>query len=613
MRKRWNNFFRASFISLIASTLSSCNHDFGDMLQTPQEVGFYAGGAETRTEMLQNGLSAVWSAGDELAVWAKNSSGEFTLENQVFKTYGIDGKRGFFTSTLAGAMPEGTYTYYCTYPVPESVNGTEVTFNLPAVQDGKVTGGADIMIATPVQHGALTPVPAPEDGTGMRMTMNRMMHQFRFYVPEDDQMLGGEKIERILLEFPVPVAGDVVVDFSKPEISAKLSGNGHTEIDLNLVQHIGASSEDSYACLSIVPTDFEADQSLKITRAYTDDKILLFDPINLNGKNCLPGHSTPVKLKVKEIVDYPYHLDFTVTENNLGEGVNTIRFVAPEGCDWKGNGSNEFEYTPGSKINKGDVISFYFDYSQEGLYRDFSGKEITVFYDSDHAIVSEKVNIDDLTGSDAAGVSLTVPYLFYEDFAGLKAYDGDYKAGPYTSVEGASTAARDLTEYGLAGWTGARTGCDAQGTAILVGGRVDCVILGATRAYGRLDSPAMTCLKKEANLKVTFNYSGSRSGSSTYYPVGIFTSTTDIGPLNGYATQFNNDQVWVPANYVQIPNIPTNGSAAATNLQMTGELKNCDSQTRLSWHVAGMGYKNWKIDNGNQWMYIDNVKVQIAN
>ena len=116
-------------------TLSSC----ADELQTessrpPQgvEVGFYAGGAQTRTEMLQNGLSAAWVAGDRIAVWALGSSGSYALSNQVFETYGLDQSRGFFTSTLASAMPEDTYTYYCSYPVPEVVSGTLATFNVPA-------------------------------------------------------------------------------------------------------------------------------------------------------------------------------------------------------------------------------------------------------------------------------------------------------------------------------------------------------------------------------------------------------------------------------------------------------------------------------------------------
>ena len=576
-------------------------------------VGIYAGGAQTKTTMLSNGLSAAWESGDQIAVWALASSGSYTLSNQTFWTHGIDVSRGFFSSNLAEPMPDGTYTYYACYPAPVSVSGTQGTFVVPAEQDGTAGDGADIMISTPVQHGPLTAIPEPEDHSGMSISMNRMMHQFRFYVPEDDQLLGDEKIKRILLTFPTAVTGNVTLDVADPSVPAQLS-EGQTDVVLNLEKPIGVSAgEYQYACLAFVPVQFAEGDSLHIVRAYTDDKIALFDPVDLKGKECLPGHSTPVKLRLRELVDYPFKIVFTVSANNLGEGLNTIRLTAPDGCDWDGTGSNVFEYTPGHKINAGEQIAFYFDYHQESQYRAFSGKDISITYDSDHAVLYETVNIGDAAANNAATISLAVPYLFYENFASVTAYNGDYTAGPYTSVDGAATAARDLSEFGLAGWTGARTGCDAAGTAILVGGRVDCVILGATRAYGRLDSPAMSSLKGNANLKVTFNYSGSRSGSSTYYPVGIFTSTTDSGRLDGYATQFENSEVWGASSYVQIPDIPTGGSAGSMSLSMTSVLEDCNPQTRLSWHVAGMGYKNWKIDNGNQWMYIDNVKVQIAN
>jgi hypothetical protein len=46
---------------------------------------------------------------------------------------------------------------------------------------------------------------------------------------------------------------------------------------------------------------------------------------------------------------------------------------------------------------------------------------------------------------------------------------------------------------------------------------------------------------------------------------------------------------------------------------MTMTVAECDAATRLSWHAVVMGYKSWKIDNEDGWMYIDNVKVQIAN
>ena len=246
----------------------------------------------------------------------------------------------------------------------------------------------------------------------------------------------------------------------------------------------------------------------------------------------------------------------------------------------------------------------------------YDNKTFRLVFDSNNAVVETSVNLGDVTAYTSKSYSVTVPYLFAEDFSTLQVYDGDYKAGPYTSVEGATTAAKDLSQYGIpSGWTGARTGCDAVGSAILVGGRVDCVIAGATRAYGRLDSPAMSSIKagKQVNVKVSFTYSGSRSGTSTYYPVGRCGYTTMPDAINGYATQFNNDEAFKDIDgAVTIPNIPTNGSAAAATAEMTYTIAGCTSAHRLSWHVGHMGYKWLKIDNGNGWMYVDNIKVQIV-
>lgn len=617
MRQSWKFLIRANFV-LASLLLSACQDSFHEGFQEeaggPVVVGITAGGAQTRTEMQANGLSAEWTAGDELAVWARNASGDLVLSNQIFKTYGIDSSRGFFTSTLSEAMPEDTYTYMCCYPAPLSVDGTKVTFNIPSVQDGKVSGGADVMIASPVQHGALGPVPDPEDHSGMNMTMNRMMHQFRFYIPEEDQILGEEKIERILLTFPTGVTGNVTLDLSDSSSPVEMS-DAQADAELELAQPIGVSSGDDYqfACFAFAPVQFAEGQSLQIVKAYTDDKIAFFDPVDLRGKKCEPGHSTPVKLKIRELVDYPYQIHFTVSANNLGEGVNTIVFTAPEGCDWDGSGSNVYEYTPGHKINAGEIVSFYFDYHEEAAYRAFSGQDISITYDSDHALTYQTVNVGDVTGNDVATLSLTVPYLFFEDFAGLSSYDGDYKGGPYTSADGAATEARALAQYGLEGWTGARTGCDAAGTAILVGGRVDYVLLGATRAYGRLDSPALGSLKPGAStgIEVTFDYSGSKDGNSRFSHAAVVGTTTAAGLQNGYATQFDNNKSWSGVTSpIEIANIPTDGSATSMNLSMTSKFEDCSSATRLTWHVVAMGTGG--ISNSNVWLYVDNVKVKIA-
>ena len=612
------------FLSLSAfSLLASCQIDIQDFdsgdISDRYEVGIYAGGARTRTEMLSNGLSAVWTAGDNLAVWAKSPGGSYALSKQVFTTYGIDIEKGYFKSDLSSVMEDGTYTYYCCYPVPSSVNGTDAVFNLPSVQDGKASGGADIMIASPVEHGPLSWIPEYEDHSGLSMRMNRMMLQFRFFVPSDNTVLGTEEITRIVLTFPDDVVGKVTVDVSDPNVMAVLS-DASKVISLELSDPIGLSSEDEsdYACAVLAPSSFSPGQMLDI-KAYTSSKVVLVDPVDLCGRTFEAGHSTPVRLNVTSVADYPYQMIFTISANNLGEDVNSIIFTAPEGCVWPSSGTNVYEYRPGHKMTAGDQVTIRF--FEAGEYMAFSNKDIHLTFDSDHAITTSSAHVNPITisgNTHVSNISAAVPYLFEENFSTLVTYDGDYKDGPYTSVNGATTAGLDLSQYGLrSGWTGARTGCDAAGTAILVGGRVDCVIAGATRAYGRLDSPALNCIKSDVStgIKVTFDYSGSRDDDySHYYTAGVCGTTSESGVLNGYATQFNNDQSWTGIyDFVSIPDIPLSGNASSMSKSMTMTIAECDAATRLSWHAAVMGYKSWKIDNEDGWMYIDNVKVQIAN
>ena len=214
-----------SFLLLV--TLASCQEDGPQMMvenqPKPVEVGFYAGGHGTRTVMLPNGLSAEWSDGDRVTLWARNSSGAYTLNQQAFTTYAVDGSKGYFTATLPSAMPDDTYTYYCCYPVPNSMSGTTASFYLTGYQDGKVSGGSDIMIATPVEHGPLAPLPEVVDHSGLSMSMNRMLHQFRFWVPEGQDIKPVNPIQRIILTFPTQVIGEIVADIANPSSSAKLS------------------------------------------------------------------------------------------------------------------------------------------------------------------------------------------------------------------------------------------------------------------------------------------------------------------------------------------------------------------------------------------------------
>lgn len=602
---------------LSAFMTSSCQTDgmlWERSQSQPVEVGFYAGDALTRTTILPNGLSAVWQPGDQLALWARNSAGDFVLQNQIFRTFGLGDKRGFFTSTLASDMPESTYTYYVCYPAPTSVNGTQATFGLPTVQDGKASNGADIMVANPGQHGPLTSVSKSGDQGCLSMQMNRMMHQFRFYVPSEDSNLNGKSIERIALSFPTPVVGNVQLDLTDPSKSAILL-SGYRDVNLNLEEPLTREAQN-FACVSFVPTKFTAGQYLDI-KAYTDDMIVELDPIDLCAKNCLAGHSTPVMLIVKALKEYPWQIKVRLSANNLGENVKSISFNAPGGCVWPDSNSNVYTYNPGREINVGD--EFVFRFADEAQYRAFSKQNIAITYDSDNAITYQNVTMPDLSANDKVSVSLTVPYLFYEDFSTI----ADFNFDVVTGAQGTAVTGYDLSipnsqkknvNPGLrSGWTGARTG-GGVGQSIRVGSRVDRV-WGYTHTYGRLDSPAMSALKDgvEVTVSVMFNYSGGRDGDKGYSPRAVVGYTTSEGPINGKTGSFSSDEDgWENIlDPILVPSISVSGTYSSITQSMSTTMSGFTNQCRLSWMIRASGEGGF-ISNGNQWMYIDNIRVKIA-
>ena len=623
--------FRASFVPALILGVCACQQDFRNGETGPYEVGFYVGGVNTRTEMMPNGLSAEWSAGDELAVWARNSAGEFTLANQRFYTYGLDISRGFFTTELAEPMPEDVYTYYCTYPVPVAVNGTEVTFNLPAHQDGKASGGADIMVATPVKHGPMVQIPEIEDHSGMKMQVNRMMHQFRFYIPSDNTVIGDEKLQQIMLTFPSGVAGKVMLDFADPTVAPQLS-EPVSSMKLVLDEPLAISGDEpQYACLAIAPKQFAEGDALQV-KAYTEDKIAYFDPIDLRARDFQPGHSTPVRLNVREIVDFAGILTFTVAVNNLGEDPNVITLTAPEGCNFGDGGTNVYRYEPGRKIQVGEKIVFKFEEDVDA-YMAFSGQPIEVSYDSDHALMSETVTMPSITQRGKSEAALTVPYLFYEDFSGVlkdsesngdNSYGSDDRNQPGVSLDGVMP---------VNGWNASRYWVKKDGGSFRVNMRFQMVRIGigsfgysfTTSHFGRLDTPPLSGLKsgEEVRLKVYFNAGANvntgsndeaESGNQTY--INLSTHTNQNNPIAGVGTGTGQDGDLSDFGFTCYT------SAAMPNAFGAEDFSNnypehtatvdATSTTRLCFYPTTAFAKEGLGVNAEFNVYIDNIKVQIA-
>lgn len=559
-------------------------------------IGFCTGEASTRTMMNPDGLTASWEKGDRIAVWAKNSSGEYTLNNTQFSVYGADGARAFFTATIDASMPEDRYTYFAAYPVPESVSLTKATFTIPSIQDGKVSGGADIMIANPLLHGPLEEVKELSDYTRLGMSMEHLLHQFRFYLPEGEDKLGGEAIVKMVLTFPKPVAGKLVADFTDTEAAAEFSGE-EKSITLKLSEPLvnSTSSERKYAMAAFFPSSFEASESINI-KIYTETKIANAYPVNLEGRTFAAGHSTPVRLSFSDIQEYG-RLRFTVSSNNLGENANAVRLTAPQGCTW-GDGSTIYEYRPGHEITTGETFEIPFE--NLDTFRTFSGKDVTVTFDTEHVDATQTVRVPDLTTLNFAEISAGLPYLLYEDFSGVESFNsGDNYA--------MSNAGSKSPKSFLNGWTGGRVGAEA-GMCIRIACRRE-----TSKGYdARVDSAPIISLKKSTDIKVSYDYGVNNKyggiaiitdgnvGQNVY--IGYVTDTKGYSSGDDSGT-FESDNTFYAKEYTGSYTSTPNSDTRIIHSAPTGVL-------RITWRSAAEYQAG--TTNTTCWLYLDNIKVQIA-
>lgn len=616
MRQSWTISVHTVFVIASLFLLSACQIDFKEHGLRPQKVGIYAGGAQTRTQMLPNGLSAAWEADDELALWAMNSSGSYVISNQIFKSYGLDGQSGYFTSTLADAMPDGTYTYYCCYPAPVSLNGTRATFSLPSLQDGRASGGADIMIADPVQHGPLT----DDYQSSPALQMNRMTHHFRFWIPAGANTLG-EDINRIEVTMPDNIAGDFIADLSDPGTESML-GNGTKTVTLELDEPLGESADFSNASFAYLTTfphqDTYADGDYMKITVYTNSFKSVLDPIPLSGRSFLPGHSTPVKIYPTSATDY-CRLTIHTGMNNIGESLWNIRISSG------GNTLFQYSNTSGAYHN----ITYSEEYLGAGRKAEYEAVVNAVAngtavlnFETANASVDIPMTSDMMVrnGNSAELYLGDVPYLLYEDFSSAAAFGkNDAYSGGSDSDTGSGGVLLD-GKLPSTGWNAARVGL-LEGDCV----RINCRYEGAVMAYrkycGRIDTPAFKYLKSGASVDVVIEYD-----KAFYIPAGynLDTSSAKAKYYVGYHTKSETSAI----NGIQIGNtsesnitgnatiVYTSGVHASENVgkmtHHTAVIPNATSSTRAVFYVnttettikfLGM--------NACYYLYLDNIKVYI--
>jgi len=293
-------------------------------------------------------------------------------------------------------------------------------------------------------------------------------------------------------------------------------------------------------------------------------------------------------------------LFFTLASNPIGEDIQTITLTAPSGCTWGTSGSSTFTYAPAEgRIKVGDT--FYTEFYDFDQFGSFSGKDVTVTFDSEHVRMTQTVNVGNLSGKVSANLALNVPWLLYEDFSGVETFSSDdeyktSKAGTYSP------------HTFLNGWAGARAGAEA-GKCI----RIACRRETSARYDARVDSaPLKATFKKATNLSVEFDYgANNKFGGIPLVVDGNVGQDCKIG----YITTTSNyksgdtDGTYEHSFYIKeysgtYDNVPNNDCYILHNVP-AGDV------VRISWRTVIEDQAG--LTNTTAWLYLDNIKVKISN
>ncbi|MBQ3212417.1 MAG: hypothetical protein IJB40_02705 [Alistipes sp.] len=634
------------YILLLASVLlvvACSNDDFTHqepIQDGPVKVGFWMGRGDsgnTRTSINDDGQTISWEAEDKVALWAQKD-GAYTFQNQTFDTWFVaaETNQAFFTTTLPEAMPEGTYTYYACYPLPQSVSGTTATFTLSSMQDGKMGGGADIMVAqgtgsaleklyTPADPNDSEVVPDYIIEDGLTLNMHHLIHALRFYVPAGKWGFPtGETVERIVFTMPANVAGTVTADVSNTN-GLTLTSGGTNTISLNLKEPIGASTADNggnitydYAVAAILPPSANYGPNDKlVVKTYSQSRVAMQE-ISLNGRGSqatdekmrmAAGRVTPVGLNCLTVTERP-KISFRIASNNLGEQPYKITLTSEDtNTKWKAGDDYVYEYYTGSEsstIAEGGGFDIYYD---EDVLSTISGEIVTVTYESKSAIVTETITMPTMSVGNNYNVNLNVPYLFFEDFSSVSAYnyaDLDWDSNGDTGIS--------MDDVGLMGWTGAAWQTTAN-TSLTVAAYIGSSIGGSATdcSNGRVDTSTLPLKAKNVTISVSYMISGNTSASEAKNSC-YFGTTTTAGAINA-TTSYKNPNT--PDNLVANYEINNGGSATSISTSKTHEVSGCSSSTRLTWCCnptdVGTGVWGGYVTSKYFYIYLDNIKVQIVS
>ena len=560
---------------------------------------------QSRTLIAEDGFSARWSGGDQIALWAADESGNVEMEAAVFNMHHFSQsyQTAIFTSFIT-PLTGSSYTYYATYPAPVSVSGTTAVFTLPAVQNGSnAMGVRDIMVATPVQAAAL----AEGVTADLNLRFSHKMHALRIVLPAT-AMSNGREVNKIVMKFPCAVVGDVWVNITDATADTLLH-NGTDTITIEIPEGYQAGD---YLWVMVHPTELSGDISYW---AYSGEYMSKEKVITID-KTAVEAHISPMSFPIPE-PEPATTIYLDVTENNLGEQFNSFDIIDENGVVIK-------TFTPNAANRYTIVINGEID---ESYYTD---KTFTFRYDSENAIVEDKVTFNGFVAYEENNFTSKVPYLFFEDFECITTESANNGDNDYAASDRDQPGASLDDIMCTPGWNAARYW--TKGHAMRINTRAQStyafIKTWASTHYGRLDTPQISNLKsgKTVNLKLQFDAGGNKHSSSSLtvnsIPLAVATHTNSANPIDGIPTgatgvtdTYSTTLADFGTTIYQTPDLGnTYGAEAFGETYPTFEVSvpSATSATRIVFYPAIDCTTNKKTGNAEINVYIDNIRVSIA-
>lgn len=522
-------------------------------------------GAQTRTELDEDGKSVRWADNDRIVLWAVNSQAQTTIDRQVFKLwhYNAEYNTAKFTATVP-EMPEDTYVYYAVSPEPVSAEGLKASYRIPAEQDGTFSGDCDIMVAAPVEGTALQ---QGDNSEMVKLEFDHKVHVLMIRIPSNDL---GEEISKITLTFPEPVAGILTVDAVDPAAAPQLTdGSNILTLSFDTPKKPG---DTVYAV--IAPVELTSEQEVTITATGTTRESR---PKTFPGKHFAEGHTTPISYSIPPVGPTTLRVSLPDTgKSTLGENITSFTLTAAEGVDLNGGGSNVLTFP----VETAGNFDFVFDEFPEAL----AGQSVAVSYESENALLSggSFVIPELMAGGTTTIATLSVPYLMEEDFSNL------------TEDFSLETSTKDLSGSGLPGWIAGNRSQGWKETCIAIRSYSN---LGGPY-HSRLNSCKLTNIKdgKTVTVSVMFNGDWKKNKSSS------------MDLIVGRATGTGLDDAINSSTSISLSD---NSSASTTNIPTphTVRIGDFTNAQFIAWKTAGKNGTMFNYDN----VYLDNIKVSIAN